>query len=692
MRNETYKPGTLRRIAPVSPKTRPAQNGFSRIVDSILALPLRFKITIPYLVLALLLAGLASWLVSQSLAETLQSTFNAQLQDRYAVVGDAMFQFEANQLAAVRSIARTAGVPLAVTRGDLGQLDLLIRPIAVNSRLALVRVLDKQGGLLYAYQDDTLPDTAPENFTAWDPVLRVLSGESDALGDKYVSVAEASLGATLYTMGPVKAGEQIVGVVLVGTPVMPLIDGVKTSSQANISLFRPNGQLSATTLGGQSPPALAANAAATVAAGGANRLTSRIFTLGSVQYGEALGPLVLRGEPTGWILGVSMPRATASTTDQMGAVYLAVWFAIGVLAVIGLGVVVAQLIAVPVFDLVRASAEVARGRFEVQVKPRAQDELGLLGRRFNQMVKNLRQREAVNDLFGRVVSEQVREALVQGKIGLGGEVKVVTVLFSDIRDFTSFSELYTPQEVVALLNDYFAVVTTVVREAGGLVNKFGGDSMLAVFGAPVDAPPSETAWKAIRAALTIRTRLAELNASRVRRGQQPIRTGIGINTGEVVTGNIGSEERFEYTVVGDTVNIASRIQSLSSEVSESNILITDAAMEALDPSIDLAVVDYGEITLKGRQGLVRVHGVLGTNVIGERRWLGKVNRRQILDALYLYCLGYAPSVIATVTGAKPEEVLSWIGLAADRFDFAANELRVEFGLKDDQLRGLMRTA
>ena len=403
----------------------------------------------------------------------------------------------------------------------------------------------------------------------------------------------------------------MVGAVLVGAPLPNVLEIATSSSLANISIFAPDGQPAATTFsGGFQTPNRGADGMAAVAAGGANRLQSRLYTLGSREYSEAVGPLILRGEPSGWLLGVSLPRSLVTENDELSPLELGAWFTLGVLAVIGLGVVVAQLIAIPVFELMRASAEVAQGHFDVKVKDMARDELGLLGRRFNQMAQDLRQREVMREIFGRVVSDEVREAMLDGQIGLGGEVKIVTVLFADIRDFTSFSEQYSPPEVVTLLNSYFAVVTGAIREAGGFVNKFGGDSLLAIFGAPVTVPPTESALKALRAALAIRTRLAEFNARRAQNGDAPIRIGIGINTGEVVAGNIGSEERFEYTVIGDTVNIASRVQSLTTQFRETNILITDASLEALKELTDLVVVDHGMIVLKGKRKRVRVYGVL----------------------------------------------------------------------------------
>jgi len=221
-----------------------------------------------------------------------------------------------------------------------------------------------------------------------------------------------------------------------------------------------------------------------------------------------------------------------------------------------------------------------------------------------------RQREFMRDLLGRMISEEVREALLLGQVQLGGAIQVVTVLFTDIRKFTSFSESHNPQEVLDMLNNYFSIVNGAVREAGGMINKFGGDSTMAIFGAPMGLTPTETARRALRAALSIRARLAEFNARRIQATLEPLTVGIGINTGEVITGKVGSEERFEYTVIGDAVNVAARVQSLTEQFTGSDILITEGTYNAFDDREQLLITDHGPMPLKGKTKLVRVYGVI----------------------------------------------------------------------------------
>jgi adenylate cyclase len=196
--------------------------------------------------------------------------------------------------------------------------------------------------------------------------------------------------------------------------------------------------------------------------------------------------------------------------------------------------------------------------------------------------------------------------LLEGKVSLGGQSLPVTVLFSDIRGFTSISEQMDPQRVVALLNEYFTEMVDIVMNEGGVVDKYIGDAIMAIFGAPVPKP--DDAVNAVRAAVKMRRALADLNERLVARGQPALRTGIGIHTGEVVAGNIGSERRMEYTVIGDAVNLASRLESSTKELG-TDVLISEDTYELTKHMIEARSVR--EITVKGRAKPVMTYEVLG---------------------------------------------------------------------------------
>jgi adenylate cyclase len=222
------------------------------------------------------------------------------------------------------------------------------------------------------------------------------------------------------------------------------------------------------------------------------------------------------------------------------------------------------------------------------------------------MVDGLKERDKLRTTFGKYMTAAVIEHLLAGKVALGGESLKVTILFTDIRSFTTISEKMDPQELVGLLNEYFTEMVTIVMSEGGVVDKYIGDAIMAVFGAPVPKP--EDAVNAVRAAVKMRGALRGLNVRLAERGLQTLRTGIGIHTGEVVAGNIGSEKRMEYTVIGDAVNLASRLESNTKELGV-NVLISEDTYELTKHVVEARAVR--EITVKGRKAPVMTYEVLG---------------------------------------------------------------------------------
>jgi adenylate cyclase len=191
-------------------------------------------------------------------------------------------------------------------------------------------------------------------------------------------------------------------------------------------------------------------------------------------------------------------------------------------------------------------------------------------------------------------------------VQLGGQTLTVTILFTDIRSFTTISEKMNAQELVGLLNEYFTEMVGIVTLADGAVDKYIGDAIMAVFGAPVPKPGD--AVNAVTAAVRMRQALKRLNVRLEARGLQPLRTGIGLHTGEVVAGNIGSEQRLEYTVIGDAVNLASRLESSTKELGV-NVLISHDTWLLVKDAIDARPVK--EIFVKGRKQPVMTYEVLG---------------------------------------------------------------------------------
>ena len=250
------------------------------------------------------------------------------------------------------------------------------------------------------------------------------------------------------------------------------------------------------------------------------------------------------------------------------------------------------------------------------ILPMAGIELGLglsfLGTLAVRLTGEERQRRHLRQIFSRYVADEVVDKLLAGgKLpDLGGEALTITVLFADIRNFTAISERLHPHEVVAMLNAYFSSICEPILANGGTVDKYIGDAVMAVFGAP--APHPDHARRALATALAMAARAGDFQAwmsTRFPEKNLPeFHIGIGLHTGLAVVGNIGSPKRLEYTCIGDTVNIASRLESLTKELGWT-IIASEQVIEAAGPGVKTGGTQ--ESRLKGRESPVRVYEVRG---------------------------------------------------------------------------------
>lgn len=261
----------------------------------------------------------------------------------------------------------------------------------------------------------------------------------------------------------------------------------------------------------------------------------------------------------------------------------------------------------PLKKLTAASAEIQGGNFDVRLIPETQDEIGVLTQSFVNMGKGLAERERLKDTFGRFTNREVAEKAARGEIAIGGERKNCTIFFSDIRGFTAISDRLTPEEVVGFLNVYMGrMVECIVRE-GGTVDKFEGDAIMAVWGAPIAGDSRELALRCVRAALAMRASLKEFNSGRGGGREPVIKIGCGINTGPVIAGQIGSRQKMEYTVIGDAVNFASRTEALNKPLG-TDILITENTWNLIKD--DVLVEEMPSVTVKGKDGPCRLFAVV----------------------------------------------------------------------------------
>jgi len=276
----------------------------------------------------------------------------------------------------------------------------------------------------------------------------------------------------------------------------------------------------------------------------------------------------------------------------------------GLVVSVALALLVAASVSQPLREVQAAMAQVRHGWLDARCAVVSNDEIGAVAEGFNGMVQGLRERETIRETFGQYVSPEVRDEILAGRVSGSGAQREVTILFSDLRDFTPWVETTPAAEVLADLNAYFTEMDAAIRAHGGLVLQFIGDEIEAVFGAPMDNP--QHAEAAVAAAREMRSRLDAWNATRKAAGKHTLRHGIGIHTGMVTAGNIGSTERRSYALVGDAVNVASRIQSLNKDFG-THTLVSGATQSRLASMAGLAALPA--VRVKGRNAEVSVYSL-----------------------------------------------------------------------------------
>ncbi len=316
-------------------------------------------------------------------------------------------------------------------------------------------------------------------------------------------------------------------------------------------------------------------------------VTTRAVLAWAVGTGVLLAGLVAIGT-------LAVGHASGITVTKLGVAMIALagtGLLVGLIAVI----LAARTTADPIGGLRRALARVQEGDFDVRVPVYDGSQIGQLQLGFNEMVAGLAERERIRDAFGTYVDPEVAEHILEEGTNLAGEQVEVTLMFIDVRDFTGFAERTPAPEVVAALNRLFERIVPIVHKHGGRVDKFVGDGLLAVFGAPRRMP--NHADEALAAGLEI---------AEVVRGEEagPLGIGIGLNSGTVVAGNLGGDRRYEFSVIGDAVNVAARVEAATRQTGD-QILVSDRTAKLLrDPPAEL--VERPGIELKGKQESVRI--------------------------------------------------------------------------------------
>ncbi len=277
-----------------------------------------------------------------------------------------------------------------------------------------------------------------------------------------------------------------------------------------------------------------------------------------------------------------------------------------VLAGIGGAVALSTALSRPILRLVDATRAIAGGNYNVALAVTSRDEIGALTESFNQMATSLREKEMIKQAFSRYVSREVVEEVLKDpeRAALKGERREVTVLFCDIRRFTPLAARLRAEEVVSLLNEFYALMVDTTLRYDGTLDKFLGDGVMVVFGAPIRH--GDHSLRAIRTALAMQAGVVELSQRRLREGKEPINVGIGVNTGVAVAGTVGTEERMEYTVIGRHVNLAARLEEFAKP---GQILISRQTYKAVRASV--LARSQGVVQLRDEEEPVEVYEILG---------------------------------------------------------------------------------
>ncbi|GIK39613.1 MAG: hypothetical protein BroJett011_34460 [Chloroflexota bacterium] len=302
-------------------------------------------------------------------------------------------------------------------------------------------------------------------------------------------------------------------------------------------------------------------------------------------------------------------------------------------AFIGPGLFVTRHVVRRIEQIIKAAEQVSQGNLAVQIDDESGDEIGQLAHSFNTMVKNLDHLQRSWNLLSRTMSPAVRQSLLEKGLDFRGITQVVSVLFIDIRDFTRITESHhNTEHLIFFLNDYYTTIANQVHSGGGIIGKYAGDSILAFFGAPTPEPASKSSTAALLTALALEDAIEEMSERWSVLGLPPIQVGMGLSIGPVVAGPIGSEQQFEYTIIGDAVNLAARLQALTRNVDGYDIILSLEAYEALEQRVKNQIqvvsstvyeemdekerarrpvlfVDLGEVLVKGKRGPVHVYGI-----------------------------------------------------------------------------------
>ncbi|NIS79794.1 MAG: HAMP domain-containing protein [Anaerolineales bacterium] len=605
---------------------------------------LRWKITIPFILIALILALGATVAISRLSVQAEQLRFLRQLRDSGQRATDEVVRIEDRMLEIERAIANTEGVADAVALGDAEALRERILGLIINSKVDVAVVLERDGNSLLASRrtGSEIPEILRGEgyYSDWPFVERVLGLEegsgsaTDSVGIKQAGMQTIRLAdrdtMVFFVAAPlVTDAGTVLGAVLVGEYLDHLVEQLGQDARATVSIYdSTTGQLLSTTFEDEEtwePPGLPISQVLLESVKSPETASEpyRTIQVAGRTYGEVLTPFVVRlGTEELGIMGIALFGAEdpdlAYQAYQERITSIILVGALALILVVLVGLLISHSITRPLVDIAAASSQVASGNLDTHVSVEGGDEIGVLAQTFNRMVEQLRESDMDRTLLRRTMSPQVRarirETFTRGGAFLQGQAARGTILVAELRGFPSAEDVQDPSELLQILNDYFGRFVNVIDLHGGVLHKFDGMSLTAIFGVlPRNLPPQVSALQATHAGFEMLDVLTTMNRQGMSEGSSAVEMGIGISTGMVVTGGLTTEDQMHYTVIGDAVRTAEAIQRITREPSSANLLISEDTYRYLEK-----VRSQFEFGREGRAKVDEGEEVVGVHEIRDR--------------------------------------------------------------------------
>ena len=590
---------------------------------------LRWKITLPFILLALLLSLGMVYLLSRIVGQDQQERYLLQMTDSGQQAADAVVRIEDELLATERLIANTEGILDGVQQANSEALRTLVLPLVVNADVDVVSIVDAQASSLLSVRRP--PGASAGEYTtlrgeafysSWPFVQRLLAGSADtAIGDKQTGMHAIRIGdqdvPVLFVGGPARDASGVVrGAVLVGRYLEDLVPQVAEQAGASTSIYDQfDGHLLATSLEPQDPAALTLplETIDRSMAPGTEGDPIRSISVSGIDYTEVLTAFVARHgtEPLG-VLGVALPQLSLAARSTQDLWQVIVFGAVALVLVVIAGLIISNNITRPIIAIADASEQVALGNLETRVADRGTDEVAVLARTFNQMVDDLRQRTMVGIVPGEDTVASL-QAKAPSEVEPAMPTQVVrrrraTILAVELRGLGSLDE--APEVLMRELETCLSMIGEAAGRHSGVLARTGGTTAIAHFGLPPGVlPPAVSALQATHAGMEILDGVRSLNEARVERGMGPLQASVAVATGDVVAGTI-QIGKGEPALLGEAMIAVEGMLAIARETGPAVLLISEETHRSLGSAQRQFVFGrFGRAQVRGLPGDLGIHEV-----------------------------------------------------------------------------------